>query len=244
MNRLGVRHPTPYVIVGAALWLAVFRSGMHATIAGVLLAMTVPARVRVNTRNFVRRTQRTLHMIEHADPPIPDDDIPDDQQQFAVLALDTATEAIESPLHRLEHALHRFVSYGILPLFALANAGVAIFGSDTLTALRQPIAPGIILGLLIGKPLGISLFSWLAVKLRLAELPPGMRWRHLAGGSVLAGIGFTMSIFIATLAFTDPTRLAAAKIAIIGASVVAGVAGFLLLRSVTVTPPEQQSAVE
>jgi Na+:H+ antiporter, NhaA family len=239
MNRLRVHHPTPYVLVGVALWLAVFESGIHATIAGVLLALTVPARVPVNTRNFVRRTQRALDMIEAADPPSEDVDISDDQQQFAVLELDLATEAIESPLHRLEHALHRFVSYGILPLFALANAGVSLRG-DAIGALRQPIALGILLGLVFGKPLGISAFSWLAVKLGMAELPPGMRWRHLAGGSVLAGIGFTMSIFIATLAFSDPQRLEIAKIAIISASLIAGLAGFLLLRLMALSPYEQE----
>lgn len=239
MNVGRVRHPTPYLLVGIVLWLAVYESGVHATIAGVLLAMTIPARVHVNTAQFLSETHQALDDFESAGAPGDDVLLRGERRQFAAILLDEASEKIESPLHRLEHELHPWVSRFILPVFALANAGVSLVGGDFGAALAHPIALGIIMGLLLGKPVGILLLSWLAVKLRLAEMPAGIEWRHLIGASILAGIGFTMSIFITTLALQSEALIAAAKIAIILASLIAGVAGFMLLYFMTAQTSEE-----
>lgn len=131
-------------------------------------------------------------------------------------------------MQRLEHMLHPWVSFAVVPVFALANAGVSLFGG-TLTGLTDPIAIGVVLGLVIGKQTGITLFSWLAVKMKLAVLPSGISWRHIYGAGWLGGIGFTMSLFIAMLAFGESSSLATAKIGILVASSAAGVGGWLIL---------------
>lgn len=231
MNIAGVRRPTPYLLIGALLWLAFFESGIHATIAGVLVALTIPARVPINAREFVEETQAALNAFEEEVFHEDETEVGDRRQMMAQV-IDDVTDKVESPLHELEHSLHPFVSYVILPLFALANAGVSLQNSSFAEAFSSRVALGIIGGLLIGKPVGIFVVSFIAVRLRLAEKPAGMRWRHVFGVSLLAGIGFTMSIFITTLAFTDPNRLAIAKIAIMSASLIAGAAGFLVLRGI------------
>jgi len=141
----------------------------------------------------------------------------------------TTLSGREKPLlNRMEHALHPWVAFAIMPLFALANAGL-VFDRDVLATISQPVSLGILLGLILGKPVGIGLLSWLAVRTGLAVLPPGISWRHLIGVGLLAGIGFTMSLFIASLAFNDGPEIATAKMAILIASVVSGVGGYLLL---------------
>ena len=189
-NRMRVRHLAPYLLVGVVLWFAILRSGIHATIAGVLLALTIPARDRMP---------------------------------------DTA-EVDSSPLMRLEHGLAGVVPWVILPLFALANAGVAISGGRAPWA--SSVGLGVLLGLFIGKPVGITLFSWLAVKRGWAALPSGVSWSALHGAAWLGGIGFTMALFIASLAFDDAARLDQAKLSILLASALAGFVGrFLVLRA-------------
>jgi NhaA family Na+:H+ antiporter len=164
----------------------------------------------------------------------------------AIEELETLAEQVQPPLIRLEHALHGPVSYGIMPLFALANAGVSVGTGAMGEALASPVALGVILGLLVGKPLGITSFSWLAVRAGIAALPDGVTWRLLGGAGILSGIGFTMALFIASLAFADATLLDAAKLGVLAASTVAGIAGWLLLGRPRLPPgaepPDDQRA--
>jgi Na+:H+ antiporter, NhaA family len=190
VNRAGARHLLIYAILGVGLWLAFLQSGIHATVAGVLLAITIPARQCTASR--------------------------------AVLTNN------ESPMLRLEHALIPWNRYIIMPVFALANAGVAL-GGGAARSVVAPVSLGVIFGLVIGKPTGIVLFSWLATRTRLAAMLDGIGWRQIVGVGMLGGIGFTMSLFIANLAFGDGHALETAKVGILVASVVSGIAGAIVL---------------
>ena len=189
-NRAGVRHLLIYAILGLGLWVAFLQSGIHATVAGVLLAITIPARQRTASRDVLTSN--------------------------------------ESPMLRLEHALIPWNRYLIMPVFALANAGVAL-GGGAARSVVAPVSLGVICGLVIGKPIGIVLFSWLATRTRLAAMLDGIRWRQIVGVGMLGGIGFTMSLFIANLAFGEAPALETAKVGILVASVVSGIAGAIVL---------------
>ena len=227
-NRLGVRHPLPYALIGAVLWITVLQSGIHATIAGVLLAFAIPSRTAINQREFLAHGRAMLDHFEKAAETEPFDILSDIEQQTAVEALEDACEKVQPPLQRLEYALHPWVTFLIMPLFALANAGVSLSG-DAGRVVVQPITVGVVLGLVLGKPIGITLASWLAVRLGLASLPKDVSWRHIHGAGWLAGIGFTMSLFMTGLAFTDDAQLTAAKLGILIASVCAGITGSVIL---------------
>jgi len=236
VNRLGARHPGVYLLLGIGLWIAFLKSGIHATIAGVLSAMTIPARTRIDTDEFLDCGRELLDQFEAAG--IEGKDVLTNHDQQAVIqAVENACEEAQAPLQRIEHDLQLWVAFGIIPLFALANAGVHLTG-DVAAAFTHPVTLGVLLGLVIGKPVGITFFSWLAVRLGLAALPPGVAWRSVVGVSCLGGIGFTMSLFIAALAFTEGTLVTEAKIGILAASLVAGLAGWALIRSVKVVDPE------
>jgi len=225
-SRAGVRSPLVYALIGACVWLAFLKSGVHATVAGVLLALTIPAARRMDTDAFVARGRAALACFENG----PADSARDleSEREAAVIELEQACEAVQTPLQRMEWALHPWVSYVIMPAFALANAGVTLSGASASLASGAPI--GVALGLVIGKPLGVTLFAWLAVRARLAEMPSDVRWAQLHGAGWLAGIGFTMSLFIGGLAFEHAAVLAGTKAAILASSVVAGVVGFAILR--------------
>jgi NhaA family Na+:H+ antiporter len=227
MNRSGVRHPAPYLIGGLLLWIAVFHSGIHATIAGVALAFCIPHKPRLREEEFAPRMDAARAKYDAGNQKA--GTILDDQRVEAIHEMEDACEGVEPLLQRLESKLHPYVVFGILPLFALMNAGVELSPSVTHT-LVEPLGLGIILGLCLGKPLGITLFSWLAVRLRLATKPHGVTWAQVAGAGVLGGIGFTMSIFIAGLGLPNADLLDGAKLAVLTASVISGVGGFLLLR--------------
>ena len=233
INRAEVRHPAPYVVLGLVLWVAFLKSGVHATIAGVLLAMTIPARTRLDRAEFGARLRAQLDAFEHACGD-GDGDAAYGVQQEVLEELEDACEGAQTPLMRIEHALHGVVSYGIMPLFALANAGVPLGGAPPGGG---AIALGVLLGLVVGKPLGIGLAAWLAVRSGRALLPTGVTWRHVHGAAWLGGIGFTMSLFIGGLAFADEAQLGAAKLGILGASALAGLGGWLLLRGAGATAP-------
>lgn len=228
VNALGVRRPLVYLVGGLILWLAFLKSGVHPTVAGVLLALTIPARPRIDAPKFLRRARRLLDEFEQKDPDS-SEILTSEARQAAVLTLEQACEEVETPLQRFEHGLLPWVKIVIMPLFALANAGVAL-RSESLAGLLHPASVGVAAGLVLGKPIGIFLFAWLAVRLRLAALPAGMTWSRLLGLGLLGGIGFTMSIFIAGLAFETAQLLDLAKAAVLGASLLAGLTGFLLLR--------------
>jgi NhaA family Na+:H+ antiporter len=235
--RLHARSPLVYVALGVVLWLAFLKSGVHATVAGVLLAMTIPARTRIDTEEYLHRGRRILDYFDAEGEEGPGV-LTNPRQQAAIQAMENACEAVQSPLQRIEHELHYWVAFGIIPLFALANAGVHL-GGNLGQALADPVAIGVILGLVIGKPIGITLFAWLAVKTGMAALPHGIGWRAIRGVSLLGGIGFTMSLFVAGLAFPGAPQLNEdAKIGIFAASLVAGVAGWLMLRRLEPAPRE------
>jgi NhaA family Na+:H+ antiporter len=228
-NRLGYDSPWPYAIVGVALWAALFASGVHATIAGVLVALTIPATAKLDPFEFSRRTRSAVDRIEAT--AVPDEHTLADTER-AIECLSIRRDALHTmaPLQRMESALHPWTTFLVLPLFALGNAGVRLIGTDIRALLISPVSLGIILGLVIGKPLGIVVFTWLAVRLRLAELPSGVAWIHVLGAGILGGIGFTVSLFVTNLAFRDAAHSAPAKAAILLASGVAGFLGYVLLR--------------
>ena len=230
-NLLHVRRPVVYAILGVFLWVAVLESGIHATIAGVLLAFTIPASFRIQGAEFVAFARRAVDEFENAGGN-KNDSMTNPERQRWVHGLETACEHVQTPLLRLEHSLHPVTSFVIVPVFALANAGVTL-GAGLGEALTTRLSLGIILGLVLGKQIGIMLCTWLAVKLNLGSLADGINWKHVYAASWLAGIGFTMSIFIANLGFGPGPNLETAKIGVLGGSLVAGVVGFVLLRAAT-----------
>jgi NhaA family Na+:H+ antiporter len=197
----------------------------------VLLAMTIPSSARIVANQFLVESRDILAAFEKASEQGESSQI-GAEQQAALQELEAACDEVQAPLHQLEIALHPWVTYFILPLFALANAGVVIEG-DLLSNLALPVSVGVIAGLVIGKPVGISLFTWLAVKARFAVLPSGITWWQIYGVSWLGGIGFTMSLFIASLAFEGTPSLSVAKIGILTASVITAIVGLVIVRKVT-----------
>ena len=218
LNAAGVTRLWPYLTGGIILWFFVHQSGIHATLAGVALAMAIPSRTCIDAAEFSREARLLLDRFdqtETGDLAV----LTSKGQQDALFALDQASAAVTAPILLLEHALHRFSAFVVMPIFAFANAGVRITGIP----INRQVAVAVVAGLLLGKPLGITTASWFAVKLRIATLPTSMSWRMLHGVAWLGGIGFTMSLFITMLAFTDPAAVDAAKLATLSASVVAGI---------------------
>ena len=227
-NLIGVGRTLVYAVLGVGLWLCFLLSGIHATIAGVLLALTVPATSFINPGAFLERSRYILDRFEDAGEK-GENVLTNEERQAALHALNHATYKLEPPLHELEHTLHPWVVFAIMPIFALANAGVPIGGSIA-EALTSSVALGIVAGLVFGKQLGITLLAWLVVRLRVSELPEEIGWRHIYGASWLAGIGFTMSLFISDLAFANSQLVETAKLGILVASLIAGVVGWAILR--------------
>jgi NhaA family Na+:H+ antiporter len=229
-NRLGVRNTLVYFLIGCVMWYFMLKSGVHATIAGVLGAFAIPVRQRIAPEEYIACVREYLRQFKmpHRKPTI----ILNPLQQSAVEAIERASERVQSPLQRLEHILHPWVAFLILPLFALSNAGVSLLGEQAQIDWGSRVLWGVALGLLLGKPVGILLASWLTVQLGFSRLPSGVGWVHILGVGFLGGIGFTMALFIAQLAYTDPA-LDLAKIGILVGSLLAGIIGFLLLRFCT-----------
>ena len=213
------------LIIG--VWLAVFSSGVHATVAGILMALIIPVKPRVDPHRFIDETEERLDRIKQME--LSENSLISDHEQLDIVESihSRAEDALPEGLV-LEHYLHPIQVWLILPLFALANAGVAI-GGDLMAVLANPLSLGVIVGLVIGKPVGIGLLSWLAVKSGRGALPEGVTWAQIVGAGCLAGIGFTMSLFISDLAFADETLIATAKIGILAASLTSGVLGFIIL---------------
>lgn len=228
VNLIGVGRTLVYALLGTGLWLAFLLSGIHATIAGILLAFTVPASSFINATAFLDRSRYVLDHFEQAGEK-GESVLTNEERQAALHALNYAAYELEPPLHELEHALHPWVAFAIMPIFALANAGVSLGGALSAT-LANPVALGIVAGLVLGKQIGVTLFAWLAVKTGAAELPRGIGWRHVYGAGWLAGIGFTMGLFISDLAFTNGSLVDAAKLGILLASLMSGVVGWTILR--------------
>jgi NhaA family Na+:H+ antiporter len=225
----GVRYWPLYAFLGLGVWVAVYESGVHGTIAGVLLAMTVPARSWINPSEFLRRARNALQAFESACDTA-SSMLSNEEQQQAAQTLGRLSEEVETPMTHLEHRFNPWVAYGILPIFALANAGIPLL-SGLGQALASPVAWGVLAGLVLGKPVGITLFTWLAVRLRIADKPATIAWQQIAGVALLGGIGFTMSLFITDLAFAEGPFANPARIGILFGSLIAGGGGYLVLRA-------------
>ncbi|MBK7948894.1 MAG: Na+/H+ antiporter NhaA [Deltaproteobacteria bacterium] len=227
-NRLGIRNPVFYGLFGiGGLWLAFLLSGVHATIAGVLAAFAIPASVKIDEQGYIARMQAQLDEFARLAPngvaTLTED------QLHTIDETDRLVRHASTPLQRLEHQLHPVVVYFVLPIFALANAGVEL-PADVGSALAGPVALGVGLGLLVGKPVGILLVCWLTVRLGWARVGEDFSWSQLAGVAFLAGIGFTMSLFINELAFENVALRQQAKLGVLVASVLAGAVGYGVLR--------------
>jgi Na+:H+ antiporter, NhaA family len=220
-QRLGVRAFSAYVALGGLIWVAFEHSGIHATIAGVILGLMTPAHAYLGDESSERLADRVADLIRRGKS------IERPRRTAQVRSLRRATRELISPLEYLESALHPWVSFVVMPVFALANAGVPFDGRD----LGSPVAAAVALGLVLGKPLGITAFAWIAVRVGFARLPRGVGWGAIAGGGLVAGIGFTMALFIAGLAL-DGAQLTAAKVGILGGSALAALAGMVVLLAV------------
>lgn len=230
-NRGGLRHPLPYALVGIVLWYALLRSGVHGTLAGVLLAITIPARPAFTPMQFEKRIDELQKELraDLDDPETLDDPLRNEGMARIAAAVERAGGDVQSPLQRIEHSLAPWVAFVVIPVFAIANAGIDLTSVRWSDALLQRVTLGVIAGLAIGKFAGVSLFSWIAVRLGLGRLPAGVAWRHLLGAAWLAGIGFTMSLFIAQLAFEDRVLVEQAKLGILIASSLSAVIGLAWL---------------
>jgi NhaA family Na+:H+ antiporter len=226
LNRGGTRKPAPYVLVGFVIWLLFLKSGVHATIAGVLLALTIPVTTRINDTELMDMCERNFEALSRSSKD--QNTLGNSERIEAIYAMEETCEAALPPLVRIEDKLHGVVAFLIIPIFALANAGLSL-GGMSIESITDPITLGVIAGLVFGKPIGITLGSWLVVRARWADLPSGTTWKMIHGASWLAGIGFTMSLFIASLAFDQASFLESAKLGILSASLVAGIAGTVIL---------------
>jgi Na+:H+ antiporter, NhaA family len=235
MNFGGIRLLLPYLVVGVVLWYFVHESGVHATVAGVLLAFTIPTRTRINALQF---SAEARSLIDEFDRTETGDYLvlTSKGQQEALFGLERVSEAVTEPLLRLEHGLHGFSAFFVMPIFAFANAGVAFGGSIA----DANVAVGAALGLAIGKPLGITAAAYAAVTLGYGALPKDVSWTMLHACAWLGGIGFTMSLFIAALAFDGTPLLDAAKVGIMTGSLVAGVVATLVMRLAPMRPDDAQ----
>jgi NhaA family Na+:H+ antiporter len=240
LGRLGVKDVVVYVVAGAAAWLAVHESGVHATIAGVGLGLLTPIEPYAGKRaleelasELVDEYRRGLREGTRAGAEL---------KNSALRDLEELSRESQSVLDRLEHALHPWTSLVVIPVFALANAGVELSGGAVRDAASSPVALGVALGLMLGKPIGITLASFVAVRVGVAALPEGVRWGEVAAVSLIAGIGFTVSLFVSALAFTDAGLIDEAKIGILAGSAAIGTLGFVVLRGLLASRTESDAA--
>lgn len=233
LNRGGFRAPLPYAAVGICLWASMLSSGVHATLAGVVVAFMIPIRPKFEPQHFIERIEDSALKMRKATADGTSegkDIIHNNRFRSLVTALGDGVNNVQAPAQRMEHAMHLPVAYIVIPIFALANAGIPIDGEGFSKFISSPIGLGVLAGLLLGKPVGIAGMTWLTLKLGWATLPPGLTMKHIFGVSMLAGIGFTMSIFIAELGFEGlPDDILMAKTGILLASAIAGFGGFIWL---------------
>lgn len=228
MNRSHIYSLLPYILGGLVLWYCIFMSGVHSTIAGVLLALAIPSGSRVDLKSFTDWSGQRVKEAHEAF--VPDEPVIGQEDYLAsVIRLERVARHVVPPATRLERKLYPWVYFAILPLFALTNADVAFMQAAPAEIMGSSIFLGVFFGLVIGKPLGIMLMSFIIVKSKLSSLPENVNWAHMLGAALLGGVGFTMAIFVANLAFVNPNDVMVAKVAILAASLVAGVAGFAFL---------------
>ena len=228
-NFFWIRQTLIYAILGLAVWFFVLGSGVHPTIAGVVVSLFVPARGRYDTDNFLQNVKNITEKFECEEQSCGYSILLNQEHLYAVQALELACHDVETPLQRLMHALHPWVAFLILPLFAMGNTGLIFKGIVFSETISNPAVLGIIFGLVFGKPIGVMLFSYLSVKTGLASLPQEVRWSHIFGGAMLGGIGFTMSLFLSELSFSDPIILDYARIAILAGSILSAAIGMSYL---------------
>lgn len=232
-NLSGIRQPLPYFLLGVLLWFALLKSGVHATLAGVLTAFTIPARPKYDPARFSGHVKELMAKFDASHQP--DQSImTNDALRAIVQTLENGVHKVETPLQRLEHGLHMPVAFLVIPIFAFINAGIPMDFADLGTTLSHPVTLGVIAGLVLGKFIGIAGASWLALKLGIGQLPAQTQFSQIAGVALLAGIGFTMSIFIADLGFAGQAEhLLMAKTGVLIASLIAGIGGYLWLWKVS-----------
>ena len=228
-NALKLKNKYLYIIPGIVMWYFTYRSGIHATIAGVLLAMVIPSKGSINEIRFQSRISLLLEKFKITSNR-KTNVLTSPEQQHIIHSMSTELKSVDPLLHRFESKLHPIVTFIIMPLFALANAGVALDFSSISSGGLSPVTLGIVLGLLIGKPAGIFIFSFISIKMKLAARPTGVTWTQMASISILGGIGFTMSIFINNLAFSSGSLIDIGKISILIASASAALLGLLAMR--------------
>lgn len=228
-NLLGIRNTVYYALIGiGGVWLFFLMSGVHATIAAVLAAFTIPASVKISEEAYISKLESLTEDFKQCDP----NDKPtvtNDQLHILEEIRDLSKNAL-TPLQRLEHGMHPLVAFVIMPIFALSNAGVEISG-DILNQVTSPVTVGIFFGLLVGKFVGVTGIAALMIKMKWASLPEGMNYRHLIGAGLLAAIGFTMSLFVAGLAFDNELYMVEARLGILAASLTASISGYFVIRS-------------
>jgi len=235
--RVGMRSGTVFLVVGGFIWYYVLKSGLHPTIAGVMLAFIVPVGRTIKLGVFNRVMKSNL--VPFGDSESEEKLLLNNEQLHAIDNIDTYVQKVQSPLQYLEHKLHSITSYFVMPIFALANAGVLLSAASGEPVIGR-ISVSIALALVVGKVIGILLLSWIGVKLKITDLPEGTTWVHMLGLALLGGIGFTMSMFISSLAFQDATLLNQAKIGILIGSLVAGLGGYLILKKTLKHLPEEE----
>jgi len=228
LNWAGVDSPVPYLVLAVLVWFCFLNSGVHATVAGILVAFTIPAKARVEAADFVDWARLKIDEIEMLSPPHAHVlDTPERQACF--MELQSQARWTQAPLQRAEAGLHPISTFMVLPLFALANAGVSLGGAFSGDGL-SPAMLGVFFGLVVGKPVGIVLFTWLAIVTRTSSFPEGVTWQQIIGAGALCGVGFTMSLFISGLAFRAGGAQDEVKLAILVSSLIAGIIGYVLLR--------------
>lgn len=228
-NLGGIRHPLPYILLGIILWIAMLKSGVHATLAGILLAFTIPMRPKYEPARFLEHINEMIIQIRRAYQKEPNI-VKNNELRSRVHALEEGVHLVQAPAQIMERTMHIPSAYIIIPIFSLANAGIPIDWSSLNTIVTHPVSVGITLGLVVGKLVGIAGFTWAAVKLGFTSLPQGINFKHIIGVSLMGGIGFTMSIFIAELGFAYSAEdLLMAKTGVLFASLLAGVSGFIWL---------------
>lgn len=229
LNLGGIRRQLPYILLGMILWIAMLKSGVHATLAGIFLAFTIPMRPKYEPIRFLNHINEMVEKIKLAYKH--EENIVKNQELRArVRALEEGVHLVQAPAQVMERTMHLPSAYLIIPIFSLANAGIPIDLGSFSATLSHPVTQGIAAGLILGKLFGIAGFSWIAIKLGVTTLPKGVNFKHLIGAALMGGIGFTMSIFIAELGFKHlPQDLLMAKTGILFASLLAGVSGFIWL---------------
>ncbi|MBE9516422.1 MAG: Na+/H+ antiporter NhaA, partial [Proteobacteria bacterium] len=229
LNLGGIRQPLPYILLGIILWIAMLKSGVHATLAGIFLAFTIPMRPKYDPARFLTHINEMVEQIKRAYQH-EENIVKNDELRSRVRALEEGVHLVQAPAQVMERTMHLPSAYLIIPIFSLANAGIPVDWNSFSSIVTHPVSMGVAAGLIFGKLLGIAGFSWLAIKFGLTSLPKGLNFNHIVGVAFMGGIGFTMSIFIAELGFSHSAEdLLMAKTGILLASILAGASGFLWL---------------